>query len=47
MLQVLPGGATLFVTIHPSLLLRRQDAAEKAQEYGRFVGDLRSAAARL
>ena len=40
-------GTVLFVTIHPSLLLRLQGDAEKAQEYERFVADLRSAAASL
>lgn len=37
-------GAALHVTIHPSLLLRLQDEAEKAREYERFVADLRAAA---
>jgi uracil-DNA glycosylase len=40
----LDGGAALFVTIHPSALLRMQDAADKAAEYQKFVDDLRSAA---
>lgn len=38
--------ATLFVTIHPSLLLRLRDEAEKAREYEKFVEDLRDAAAK-
>jgi hypothetical protein len=33
------------VTIHPSPLLRLQSAAEKAEEYTRFVADLRAASA--
>jgi DNA polymerase len=32
------------VTIHPSLLLRMEDAADKDREYGRFVADLLQAA---
>jgi DNA polymerase len=43
----LPDGAALFVTIHPSLLLRLREEAEKAREYEKFVGDLRRAAASL
>ena len=40
----LDDGATLFVTIHPSALLRLREEAEKAVEYQRFVADLREAA---
>ena len=40
----LPDGAAAFVTIHPSFLLRIQDAADKKREYARFVADLRLAA---
>jgi DNA polymerase len=36
----LPDGAAAFVTIHPSFLLRIQDAADKKREYARFVADL-------
>jgi DNA polymerase len=32
------------VTIHPSFLLRIQDAADKKREYAGFVADLRLAA---
>jgi DNA polymerase len=31
------------VTVHPSFLLRLPDAAAKAEEYARFVADLRLA----
>ena len=41
----LDDGAVGFVTIHPSALLRIEDAADKAQEYRAFVADLRRAAA--
>ncbi len=34
----------VLVTIHPSLLLRIEDAVSKAEQYRRFVGALRSAA---
>ncbi len=40
----LPDGAAALVTIHPSFLLRIQDAADKKREYARFVADLRPAA---
>ena len=40
----LPDGAGVLVTIHPSFLLRIQDAADKKREYARFVADLRLAA---
>ena len=42
--QGLDDGTPVRVTIHPSLLLRLRDEAEKATEYRRFVGDLRAAA---
>ena len=42
--HTLPDGAKARVTIHPSLLLRLRDEAEKAAEYRRFVADLRDAA---
>jgi DNA polymerase len=35
-------GQTVFVTVHPSYLLRIPDAAAKAREYEAFVRDLRS-----
>jgi hypothetical protein len=34
----------VLVTIHPSLLLRIEDAASKAEQYRQFVADLRIAA---
>jgi uracil-DNA glycosylase len=43
--ETLADGTRVRVTIHPSLLLRLHSGAEKAAEYGRFVGDLRFAAA--
>jgi DNA polymerase len=42
-LQLADGTAAL-VTIHPSLLLRIEDRADKAREYRAFVADLRQAA---
>lgn len=36
-------GTTVFVTIHPSALLRLRDEADKEHEYARFVADLRRA----
>jgi uracil-DNA glycosylase len=36
----LPDGQTVFVTVHPSFLLRIPDAAAKAREYAAFVRDL-------
>jgi uracil-DNA glycosylase len=35
-------GQTVFVTVHPSYLLRIPDAAAKAREYAAFVRDLQS-----
>ena len=43
--HVLPDGTKARVTIHPSLLLRLQDEADKLAQYARFVADLRAAAA--
>jgi DNA polymerase len=40
----LPDGTAALVTIHPSLLLRIEDRADKAREYSAFVADLRQAA---
>jgi DNA polymerase len=39
----LDNGATAFVTIHPSALLRIKDDADKASAYKSFVADLRRA----
>jgi probable DNA metabolism protein len=36
----MPDGQTVFVTVHPSFLLRVPDAAAKAREYAAFVRDL-------
>jgi DNA polymerase len=40
----LDGGLTALVTVHPSYLLRLPDEKAKAQEYQRFVEDLKIAA---
>ena len=40
----LADGTAAFVTIHPSLLLRIEDEADKEREYRNFVADLRPAA---
>jgi DNA polymerase len=41
--QRLADGTAAIVTIHPSLLLRIKDAADKEREYESFVSDLRQA----
>ena len=38
----MPDGQTVFVTVHPSFLLRVPDAAAKAREYEAFVRDLKA-----
>ena len=38
----MPDGQTVFVTVHPSYLLRLPDAAAKAREYAAFVRDLKA-----
>jgi uracil-DNA glycosylase len=38
----LPDGASAFLTVHPSYLLRQPDAASRAREYATFVRDLRT-----
>jgi DNA polymerase len=43
----LEGGCKALVTVHPSYLLRLPDEDAKAREYGRFVEDLKIAAAFL
>jgi uracil-DNA glycosylase len=40
----LPDGTAALVTIHPSFLLRIQDATDKDREYRNFIADLRQAA---
>jgi uracil-DNA glycosylase len=42
-LASLPGGEALWITVHPSYLLRLPAEATKAREYERFVADLRGA----
>ncbi|CAM3266696.1 Type-4 uracil-DNA glycosylase [Sphingomonas antarctica] len=42
----LPGGGEAWITVHPSYLLRI-DPAQQADEYARFVDDLRMVRARL
>lgn len=37
------GGGTAWITVHPSYLLRLPDEAAKAEEYAKFVEDLRAA----
>jgi uracil-DNA glycosylase len=37
-----PLAATVFVTVHPSALLRHPDPGEREREYRRFVEDLRN-----
>jgi uracil-DNA glycosylase family protein len=39
----LPDGGKMLATIHPSWLLRIQDAGDKASERRRFIADLRKA----
>jgi uracil-DNA glycosylase len=43
----LPGGGEAWVTVHPSYLLRIEDKGAAAEEYARFVEDLRVANERL
>jgi uracil-DNA glycosylase family protein len=40
----LTDGTTLFVTVHPSSLLRIEDENDKHEAYRQFVGDLKKAA---
>jgi DNA polymerase len=42
-----PDGLSVFVTVHPSFLLRVPDEDAKAREYRAFVDDLRKVAALL
>jgi uracil-DNA glycosylase len=39
----LEAGKMVFVTVHPSFLLRLRDDAQRAREFGAFVADLRRA----
>ena len=43
----LPGGGELWITVHPSYLLRIDDRGAAEAEYARFVADLKLAAGRL
>ncbi len=43
-LLALPDGAAGFLTVHPSYLLRIENAVTQRAEYARFVDDLRAAA---
>lgn len=45
--QLPDGGGEAWITVHPSFLLRIPEEDSKAEEYARFVADLRQAAARL
>jgi len=45
-LRLADGGAA-FITVHPSYLLRLQDRTQADEEFGRFVADLKLAAAAL
>jgi probable DNA metabolism protein len=40
--MTMQDGAPVFLTVHPSYLLRLPDAEAKAREYARFVDDLRA-----
>ncbi len=40
----LPDGLRVFVTVHPSSLLRLPDEADRAKAYALFVADLRNLA---
>ncbi|WP_419759163.1 UdgX family uracil-DNA binding protein [Acidisoma sp.] len=41
--EELPQGGALWITVHPSYLLRLPDEAAKTREYGKFVADLAGA----
>ena len=43
----LPGGGEAWITVHPSYLLRIEDRVAAAEEYARFVEDLRTVGARV
>ena len=40
--SALPDGGGAWITVHPSYLLRLDDAAQAQEEYARFVDDLRA-----
>jgi DNA polymerase len=41
---IMAGDHQVFVTVHPSYLLRLPDEESKGREYAAFVADLRAAA---
>ncbi|TPG13672.1 UdgX family uracil-DNA binding protein [Sphingomonas oligophenolica] len=43
----LPAGGAAWITVHPSYLLRLPDEAQRADEFARFVDDLRGAHAAI
>jgi uracil-DNA glycosylase len=43
----LPDGGEAWITVHPSYLLRIEDAGAAVEEYARFVEDLRTIGARI
>jgi uracil-DNA glycosylase len=43
----LPGGGPAWITIHPSYVLRIEDKGAAAEEYARFIEDLKAAAASI
>jgi len=42
-----PMAPTVYVTVHPSAILRQPDASQRQEEYRRFVDDLRLMARHL
>ena len=46
-LMQLPDGGEAWITVHPSYLLRLPDEAQKADEFARFVEDLKLAGAAI
>ncbi|KQS02138.1 DNA polymerase [Sphingomonas sp. Leaf357] len=46
-LELPDGGGEAWITVHPSFLLRLPDEVARAEEYARFVEDLRVAAGRV
>jgi len=47
MLELPDDGGAAWITVHPSYLLRLPDESKQAEEYARFVEDLRGAAAHV
>ena len=45
--QTLPDGSELWITVHPSFLLRIEDPVLARDEYARFVADLRAIGERI